>query len=100
MRNKFEDLMVELRKTEKVPNNIFNKVVFTIQKNESKKNNFRNKFYFIVSPVLTSIMIFVLFFGFNSFNNRKQTEEFLLKMYDQSNYDVFFLDIDESFLVY
>lgn len=97
MEKSYEQLIMKLKKPVSVPANLFNKVVFSIQKNKEKKLLLRNRYYFVLSPIPMSIVIFLLFFSFNFVNVNKQAEQFLLKMYDHSNYDGFFIEIDENY---
>lgn len=100
MRNSYEEMINILHKKEAVPNEIFNKVIFSIQNNQEKQLAKKpTSIMVVLSPLLTSFIVVVMFLGINGINIRKASEgEFLLKVYDQGYSDKYILNINEEFI--
>ena len=100
MKNSYEEMIKLLKKNEEVPEQIFNKVIFSIQNNHANKQSKRTTNILVaLSPFVTSVIVFVMFIGINSFNIKNKAEkDFLLQIYDQSYANKYILDIKEDFL--
>ncbi len=100
MRNSYEEMIELLHTNEAVPDEIFNKVIFSIQNNQEKQLAKKTTSIMVVlSPLLTSFIVVVMFLGINGINIRKASEgEFLLKVYDQGYSDKYILNINEEFI--
>ncbi len=102
MKNNYDKLINQLQKNEIVPDDIFNKVVFSIQNNQAKRQEKRPTSIFVaLSPLFTSIIVLVLFFGINGLQLNKENsanQDLLLQMYSQSYSDKYIFDINEEFL--
>ena len=100
MRNSYEKMIELLHKNEAVPDEIFNKVIFSIQNNQEKRQTKRTTSIMVaLSPLLTSFIVVVIFLWIIGINIRKASEgDFLLKVYDQGYSDKYILNINEEFI--
>ena len=100
MKKSYEEMIELLHKNEAVPEDIFDKVMFSIQNNHAKRQVKRStRIMVALSPLLTSVVVVVMFFGINGINTRRvATSNFLLQVYTQGYSDKYILDINEEFL--
>jgi len=89
----------ELKKKKSVPEELFNQIVFTISNNEQRAKGLFLKRFAVLSPIVTSLAVFVFLISFSVMNSRIQNNmEFLFDATSSDYYDQYFMNIDDDFL--
>jgi len=101
MKKSYDELIKNLQKQEAVPSALFNNIIFTIQNKQAKRQKTPSSgWVMVLSPILTSVLVFVLFIGVSTLDAKKSSEyrDRLLQMSDTTYYDKYFLTINDEFL--
>jgi uncharacterized membrane protein len=97
----YDEMMKSLKKSESVPDNIFNKISFSIANNQAKKEVPNKKFNLFFSPLAISLIMLLMMYGVSNFTGQLNDDEKDAgwhQLIERSYYDKYFLDINEEFL--